>query len=204
MRSGRDAAPCRSPSRSDARAVSPRPGQNQARTLVSATSIGRGVDLAAVPDVPTRPELLEVDAVACRELGRLHGEDHVLLARPRVDRPVRRAGPHRRLVADDVLVVHQVGHARDGRGRERQRLDELGLRLRRRRHGHGVAVVVEVVGEPHVDAARGGVLECVRRAPSRRGPAAGCRRSRSRACAARPTPSRRADARSPRQSGPRR
>src|SRR5207253_262428 len=76
----------------------------------------RRVHLAAVPDVAPAPELLEVVAEAGGELGRVDGDDDVLLARPGVRGPVGRAAPDGAAVADHVLVVHQVRHPRD-RGR---------------------------------------------------------------------------------------
>ena len=104
---------------------SPRPGQNQAAI---AGRDRRRVDLAAVGDLPRRPELLEILEVARGERRRRDGDDDVLLARPRIDRPVRRARPHRGAVAHDVLVVHEVGDAGDRLRRERERLDRTPAR----------------------------------------------------------------------------
>jgi hypothetical protein len=56
-------------------------------------------------------------------------------------------------------VVHEVGHTRDRGGRERECLDEAGIRARRRRHRRPAGVLVEVVGEPDIDAARCSVRE---------------------------------------------
>jgi hypothetical protein len=55
-------------------------------------------------------------------------------------------------------VVHQVGHARDRSGRERQRLDQRRIRLGRRRHGRSIRIV-DVVGEPDLDPAARRVRE---------------------------------------------
>src|SRR5581483_11848124 len=52
-----------------------------------------GVDAAGLLDLSLRPELLEVGRVAGGELRRVDDEDDVLLARPRVGGPVRRARP---------------------------------------------------------------------------------------------------------------
>src|SRR4029077_15585608 len=99
-----------------------------------------------------RPELLEVLAGARREPGRVDRDDDVLLARPRVARPVRRTGPDRGGVAHDVLVMHEIGHARDRLGREREPFHRLRIRDRRRRY-RDVLGVVEVVREPDRDPA---------------------------------------------------
>ena len=134
---------------------SPRPGQNQARTVFPSTASGA---VSTLPLFSTSRRVQSCSkslAVARRELGRVDRDDHVLLARPRVGRPVRRAGPDGCGVADHVFVVHQVGDARDRGGRERQRLDRApgpccggG--------GTGIVVgVVDVVGEPDRDAALG-------------------------------------------------
>ena len=56
-------------------------------------------------------------------------------------------------VAHDVLVVHEVGHARDRLVRDAERRDQLRVGLGRRRHGDRVAVA-DVVDDPHRDAAR--------------------------------------------------
>jgi hypothetical protein len=50
-------------------------------------------------------------------------------------------------------VVHQVGHARDARGRKRKRGEQLGIRLRRRRNRRAAPRRVEVVRKPDRDAA---------------------------------------------------
>jgi hypothetical protein len=50
-------------------------------------------------------------------------------------------------------VVHQVGPARDGAGRDRQRLDLVRPGLRRRRCDGAGRAPVEVVEQPHPDAA---------------------------------------------------
>ena len=53
-------------------------------------------------------------------------------------------------VADDVLVVHQVGNAGDGARRDGQGRDRLGNRARRRRYRDRPRVV-DVVDEPNRD-----------------------------------------------------
>ena len=58
-------------------------------------------------------------------------------------------------VAHDVLVVHEVGYARDRGRRERHGLDRVGIGDRRRRHRH-LHGVVEVVRQADGDAALGG------------------------------------------------
>ena len=113
---------------------------------------GRRVDLAAPLDVARLPQLLEVLAEALGDAFRLDDRDQVLLPRPRVVRPVRRPGPHRRPVADDELVVHQIGPALDTDGPEGKRFDELGLGLRRRRDRDAVRAI-EVVEQANVDTA---------------------------------------------------
>ena len=116
---------------------------------------GRGVHFPASLDVSTCPELLEVLEVASREIARVDREDQVLLPRPGVGRPVRRARPKRFAVSDHVFVVHQVGDARNRGGGEGEPFDELRVGLRRHRHRRVVGMV-EVVGEPDVDAPCGG------------------------------------------------
>ena len=110
------------------------------------------LDVTRADHVAGLPELVEVEAVGVRELGRLDDRDHVLLPRPRVLRPVHRAGPDRLAVADRVLVVHQVGDAGNRPRLDRQRFEQLGRRLRRRRHRDRPGVV-DVVDEPDDDAA---------------------------------------------------
>ena len=95
------------------------------------------LDLAGADHVARLPELVEVEPVRVRELLRADDCDHVLLARPRVLCPVHRPGPDRLTVADRVLVVHQVGDARNRASRDRQRLEELRRCLRRRGTGIG-------------------------------------------------------------------
>src|SRR5207302_11260223 len=99
-----------------------------------------------------RPELLEVVVVARRDRRGVDGDDDVLLARPRVGCPIGRTGPDGSGVADDVLVVHEVGYSRDRGGRERLRLERVGIGLRRRRDRYGFRVI-EVVGETDGDTA---------------------------------------------------
>src|SRR5262249_36321935 len=97
-----------------------------------ADSIGiSGRNLARAPDDPALPELLEVLRVASGQRRGIDDGDHVLLARPRVVGPVRRAGPDGGGVAYDVLVMHEVGPAGYAAGLDRQRLDLVDARLRR-------------------------------------------------------------------------
>ena len=117
-------------------------------------------DSARALDLPLLPELREIFLEADGNAGRLDDDDDVLLARPRIVRPVRRAAPDRVAVAHDVLVVHQIRPAGNGRGLERQRLDQIGLGLRRRRDGRTVVDLVHVVDEPDVDAALVRTDEC--------------------------------------------
>ncbi len=57
-------------------------------------------------------------------------------------------------------MVHEVGLAGDGAGREGERLDAVGLGEGRRQPAGPVrVVVVDVVGEPHRDAAVVGVAQ---------------------------------------------
>jgi len=49
--------------------------------------------------------------------------------------------------------VHQIRPTGNGRGLERQRLDQIGLGLRRRRDGGALVDLVNVVDEPDVNAA---------------------------------------------------
>ena len=49
-------------------------------------------------------------------------------------------------------MVHEVGPARDGRGLEREGLDERRIGLRGRRHRRTLVLLVDVVDEPDVDA----------------------------------------------------
>jgi hypothetical protein len=113
---------------------------------------GSRLDEAAPLDVTVPPQLLEVQRERRCKLGGVDGDDHVLLSRPRVIRPVRRPRPERLAVAHDELVVHQVGDARDRLRRHAKRRDQLGVRLRRRRHRDRVRVV-DVVDDPHRHAA---------------------------------------------------
>src|SRR5581483_392161 len=89
-------------------------GEERAHGRTAVEPGGTVVERAGAGDVTLRPQLLEVLRVRRREIGRLHRDDEVLHARPRVGRPVGRPRPHRGAVADDVLVVHQIGDAGDG------------------------------------------------------------------------------------------
>ncbi len=111
--------------------------------------------------------------------GDVDGHDDVLLSRPRVVRPVRRAAPDRRAVADDELVVHEVRNAGDAARRDRERLDRLRRRLGRRRHRDRPRVV-DVVEEPHRHAALHGARAGRRARPRRRPSRSGRRRARGR------------------------
>jgi hypothetical protein len=73
-------------------------------------------------------------------------------------RPVRRAGPDIGAVADDVLVVHEVGDAGDAACRHVELVDRARVSLRRRRHRHRLPVVL-VEREPDGDAAPGRILD---------------------------------------------
>ena len=95
------ASRCRSPSRSDARAARRGPGRTTAAPCVAATVSG---DVSTLPLCSTSRRVQSCSKsarVACRELGRVDGDDDVLLARPRVARsssssrstPTRRRGP---------------------------------------------------------------------------------------------------------------
>ena len=157
----RDADPSRALPRCFAircESASPCSGVNHARTRAPSTSAGRGSTSPVPSTSPRVPELLERERVRVRDLRRLDRDDDVLLPRPRVVRPVRRARPDRLAVADDELVVHEVGDAGDPARLDRERLDRLGCRLGRRRN-RDRAGVGDVVEEPHRDAALDGAEE---------------------------------------------
>ena len=132
--------------------ASPCSGQNHGADASSPDLLGPRVDVARVLDDAALPELAEREGVCVRDLARLDRHDDVLLARPGVVGPVRRAGPDRLAVADDELVVHKVGNPRDAARRDRERLDRLrhGLRRGRDDDRRGVGDVVE---KPDGDAA---------------------------------------------------
>ena len=90
--------------------------------------------LARRRDLPLLPKLREVVLEADGDACRLHDDDHVLLPRPGVVGPVRRAAPYGVAIANDVLVVHQVRPAWHAGGLEGQGLDQHRLGFRRRRH----------------------------------------------------------------------
>ena len=128
-----------------------------AHPRVSPTRTGFGSTNPLCSTTPFDQSSSKFFVKAARELRRLDDRDHVLLARPRVVRPVRRARPDGLAVAHHVLVVHQVGDAGDRPLRHAERGDELDVRLRRRRHRDRVAVP-DVVDHPHRDPARGASL----------------------------------------------
>ena len=137
---------------------SPWPGVNHVRTWWSPTGTGV-VSTKPLFSTSAGPQSSSKFAVKRGgELGRRGGHDDVLLPRERVLGPVHRPGPDGFAVADDVLVVHQVGHAGDRPGRDAERRDQLGVRLRRRRHRDRVAVV-DVVEEADRDSAPGGLRD---------------------------------------------
>jgi hypothetical protein len=110
-------------------------------------------DSARPLDLPFLPQLRKILLETNRNARRLDDDDDVLFSCPRIVGPVRRAAPDGSAIADDVLVVHQVRPARNTRGLEGERLDQVWLRLRRRRHGWTIVGLVDVVDEPHVYAA---------------------------------------------------
>ena len=132
--------------------ASPCSGVNHGRTSMPPTSTGRGSTWPEPITSPVSQSSSKLSPYAYASSTESGDRDHVLLARPGVLRPVHRAGPDRLAVAHDVLVVHQVGHAGDRPRRDRERLEQLGCGLRRRRH-RDRARVVDVVDEPHRDAA---------------------------------------------------
>ena len=77
-----------------------RAARREHRSHLDAAAERGGRPLAAARlQAPLRPELLEVPRVRQGDIGRRDAHDHVLLARERVVRPVRGAGPHVRAVA---------------------------------------------------------------------------------------------------------
>src|SRR5262249_32818840 len=109
-------------------------------------------------DDPRRPQLLEVERERVRELAGARADDDVLLSRPGVVRPVEGPGPDGVAVADHVLVVHQVGDARDRARRSTYRHDVGWVAFGWRRHGDRPRVV-DVVGDAGCDTAGDGRLE---------------------------------------------
>ncbi|CAB4771258.1 unannotated protein [freshwater metagenome] len=77
------------------------------------------VERAAALDLFAAPQLLEVASERVGEWWVVQHDEYVLLGVPRVVGPVRRTRPHRCAIADDVLVVHEVGDTVDGLGRNR-------------------------------------------------------------------------------------
>ncbi len=133
--------------------ASPNPGVNQARTLFPATRTGLGSTKPLSSTIPfdqscsksaVKSAASFVDsAITITFSWRVH-ESSVQFADP-----VHTASPSR----TDVLVVHQIGDARDRPVRHAQRRDQLDVRLRRRRHGNRVPMA-DVVDHPHRDPAR--------------------------------------------------
>ena len=78
-------------------------------------------------------------------------DDDVLLAAPRVVAPVRGTRPDVGAVADDVLVVHEVGDPEDPLRRDGEVVEQARVGVGRRRLGDRL-VVVDVEGEPDLDA----------------------------------------------------
>ena len=102
---------------------------------------------------PVSQSWSKLSPYACASVGRLDDRDHVLLARPRVLRPVHRAGPDRRRGRGSTyLWCIRSGTPGIGARRDRQRLEQLRCGLRRRRHRDRPGVV-DVVDEPDGDAA---------------------------------------------------
>ena len=113
---------------------------------------GPGLHAPRVLDPAALPQLVQVERERVGQRRRAQDpHDHVLLAGPRVVGPVRRARPDVGRVADDELVVHQVGNAGNGARRHRQGRDRLELRLGRRGNGNRPRVV-DVVEQPDRDA----------------------------------------------------
>ena len=137
---------------------SPWPGVNQVRTCCSPTGTGVVWTRPLRSTCPCVQSSSKLVLNLRRELGRGGGNDHVLLVGERVLGPVHRARPDRLAVAHDVLVVHQVGHARDRTRRYAERGDQLRVRLRWWRNRDRVAVV-DVVEEAHRDPAGGSVRD---------------------------------------------
>ena len=128
--------------------ASPCSGQNQARTCAVADVDRPRIDVAGAARRRRVSQSWPKSAARTRRRSPASPtvDDDVLLARPRVVGPVRRAGPDRSLVADDELVVHQVGDARDRRAsRPGSASIALGRVSGRRRHRDraGVGDVVE-------------------------------------------------------------
>jgi hypothetical protein len=107
---------------------------------------------AALLDRARRPELLEVPGVRGSDFGGLDDHDDVLAAGPGIVGPVRRAGPDRPPVADRVLVVHQVGNARNRLRRDGETVDQGGLAAGRGEDGRGL-LAVDIECEPDRDPA---------------------------------------------------
>ena len=110
-------------------------------------------DAARQRDDRLVPQALEVRRVLGGDLTRRDCEHDVLLAVPGIVGPVRRTREHRRCVADDVLVMHQVRHTGDRLHLHSDRFQTMyerpvDLGWWRHRDGHRVVLVED---EPHGD-----------------------------------------------------
>ena len=168
------------------RELAPWPGVNQARARVPPPEVDRGrLDAARALDVAALPELLEVGGVGGGERPRTRPSTSTFSWRVhesmvQLAEPVQTASP----VADDVLVVHQVGDARDRRGPRSA--------ARRGAPAGCSAAGGSPAGAPSRRCRAAGPRPRARRRRAARrrrgrpaGPAGGCRRARARACASR-------------------
>ena len=163
---------------------SPKPGREPGPHLGRADSTFRGSTLPVCATASFVQSSSKLSVKARASALRAHDRDHVLLARERVVRPVQRPRPDGLAVADDVLVVHQVGDAGDRARLDAERRDQPRVRLGRRRHGHRDGAV-DVVDDADGDAARDGVRERRGHDRRRRRRRGGSRTARGRASAAR-------------------
>ena len=106
-----------SPWRSGARSGWRAPPRGRVRTrrarCASPTRIGFGSTKPLSATMPVFQSCSKSVGVAIGDSARMDDGDDVLLPAPGVVGPVRRAGPDVFAVPDDVLVVHEVGHAED-------------------------------------------------------------------------------------------
>ena len=93
MRSAPVAAPCRCASRLDARAPLRARGRTTAAPVPCRPPPDAGRPRPVALHLAALPELLEIERVRVGDLTRVERHDDVLLAGPRVIRPVRRSGP---------------------------------------------------------------------------------------------------------------